>query len=132
MNTLINQMPPALYVSILILAIIAVIIGYFVNRNDPNMITGYIVGGILMIAGAIGLIIIKLKVLPIIAEDNVGIVSLVLEGIGLATFLISGFLHNKKMGIKTDPTLKKIIIVCLIIMLLGISFLVLTYNIDKR
>lgn len=46
MNTLINQMPPALYVSILILAIIAVIIGYFVNRNDPNMITGYIVGGI--------------------------------------------------------------------------------------
>ena len=117
-------MPPALYVSILILAIIAVIIGYFVNRNDPNMITGYIVGGILMIAGAIGLIIIKLKVLPIIAEDKVGIASLLLEGIGLATFFISGFLHNKKMGIKIDPTLKKIMIGCLIVILVCIPILI--------
>ncbi|MEA5143745.1 MAG: hypothetical protein VB023_09255 [Oscillibacter sp.] len=117
MNTLINQMPPALYVSILVVVIIAGVAALFISRHDPYMTKGMMVGIILILVSMVGAIVLKLKIYPASTKSLVVGITLFVGTIGFAFFFISGFLRNKKMGIKIDPTLKKFMIGCLIVIL---------------
>ena len=124
MNTLINQMPPTLYATILIICIIGLVYSMIANRHNSQLPKTMFPGFVLFIISMTGLIILKLKLLPSSIESGAGTATVCIGAVGTAIIFISGYLHNKKLGIKIDPTLKKIMIGCLIVILVCIPILI--------
>lgn len=132
MNTLINQMPPTLYATILIICIIGLAYSMIANRHNSKLPKTMFPGFVLFIISMAGLIILKLKILPSSIESGAGTATVCIGAVGTAIIFISGFLHNKKMGIKINPALKKALKWLAIAFVVGALFTAFCFYMDSR
>jgi len=124
MHALTSQLPPALYAFILLICAVYLIRELIINRHNPKLTKGMTIGAILLITAGIGIAAIKINLFPASAENGINIAIISMGTLGILTFVISNTLYRKKMGIKIDPTLKKMMIVCLIGILVCIPILI--------
>ena len=118
----IEQLPPRIYISLLVFAIILVVIPLIFNyRTYPKP---YVFAFIFFIIASILLIILKLAWLNNIRKV-LTFVTMIFFLSGLLTFFISGYLYNKRNGVKLDKTIRNIIIACVILVIIGLVMVIL-------
>lgn len=117
MNAILNNLPSAIYVPVLVTVIIVIFILLIINRKAYPK--AYITAFCFMIISGILLIILKLEWLNNIRQVVVLLTFLFLIA-GLLTIFISGYKYNKRNGVKIDKTLKKIIIYSLLVAVIGV------------
>lgn len=129
MNTFFNSLPPVIYAIILLVAMVALsTILIFTRKSYP---IPYIISFIMIIISGVLLIILRLNWLGSIKEILTPLTFLFLIA-GLSTLFISGYLHNRKSGIKMDKTLKRIILGCLFVVLLSALFVAFCLYMKNR
>ena len=130
MSFLIDQKSTVIYILVILCGIIAIIVGLFSDhKKSKSMPKAWLAGLILLMLGGIGIIAFKLNIFPVSAEGSIKIIIGAFSVLGLGIIFVSGFLSNKKMGVKIDPVLKKIMIGSAIAFALCILAFVVLYNI---
>lgn len=129
MFNILKNMPPAVYISFISVAIILILVVLVINHKSYPK--SYIIAFCLMIMSGITLIILKLEWLSNFKQALVLLVFVLLI-LGLSVLFISGFIHNKRNGIKINKTFKKIIIASLIVAFIGICFVAFCLYMKNR